>query len=707
MEAYELDHAWVFDLECFPTFFSAIFKHREEVKTYTIYPGVNGVGHQNELVLLLDFLETKPLLVGFNSSQYDNTLLHYLLTYHQALRQIPTEKIVRTLNNLSQAIIGFDDLEEEPRKMIRDLRKMDYFPFIDVLEVIREGYNTKSLKAVMVNLKSPKIQDLPHHYLHEVQPEEVEGILSYNLNDVVGTEDIMHHIAPRLEMRRVLSEKFGTPMFSDADSKIGKTILDTFYAQESGKPIETIARKRTNRTTLRIGDLVFPWVKFTTPTLNTYLDSLKELWITDIQDKGTCNIPPLSFGGIEYVVALGGIHSVDGPGVFETTEESMLLDLDVASQYPNCILNNKVSPQHLDSSTFLKVYQRIVTQRLEAKKLGKVDKAQKVVAEGLKIAANAVYGLMNFQYYWLYDPKCVYQVTINNQLSLLMLIEAMTQKGIQVISANTDGILLQTGKCNLKLVREVYKEWEQSTGFTLEETFYSKYVRRDVNNYLSIKEDGTVKVKGVFIPQGGVLKGYDKPIVAIALRKYFTEDIEPKDLIGKMGVPYTFSNLYVEGEERTTDIYDYCNSVKIGKMYEQVQYHVGPEVLPMQRTLRYYASKEGGQLFKVKNGAPQTLLASSPVTLFNDFQEGPYDLNTQYYLDEVEKIICLIEGKEWIDRTKVVAKVEKLRERETKSLTLYLSYHTKGKTHLKVAQGCRENLISIWEELHTLTPYLT
>ncbi|MDO7847680.1 hypothetical protein Q5H92_15025 [Hymenobacter sp. M29] len=707
MEDYNLDRAWTYDLESFPNFFSCIAKHKEEVRTYTIYPGVEGIGEVNELIALLEFLETRPLLVGFNSFNYDNVLLHYLLTYQQALKVTPTEKIVRTLNNLSQAIIGFDDLEEEPRKVIKDLRKMDYFPSIDVLEVIREGYNTKSLKAVMVNLKFPRIQDLPHHYLHEVQPDEVEGILSYDLNDVVGTEEIMHHIAPRLEMRRVLSEKFGTPMYSDADSKIGKTILDTFYAQESGKPIETIARKRTHRTTLRIGDLIFPWVKFTTPTLNTYLDSLRDLWITDINEKGSCEIPPLSFGGVEYVVALGGIHSVDGPGVFETTEESILLDLDVASQYPNCILNNKVSPQHLDSSTFLRVYQRIVTQRLEAKKQGKTDKAQKVVAEGLKISANSVYGLMNFQYYWLYDPKCTYQVTLNNQFSLLMLIEAMTQKGIQVISANTDGILLQTGKCNLELVRQVYREWEQVTGFTLEETFYSKYVRRDVNNYLSIKEDGSVKVKGVFIPQGGVLKGYDKPIVAIALRKYFTEGVDPKEVIGKMGVPYTFSNLYVEGEERVTDIYDYALSVKIGKMYEEVQYHVGPEILPMQRTLRYYASNGGGQLFKVKNGAPQTLLSSSPVTLFNDYEEGPYDLNLQYYLDEVEKLICTIEGREWIDRSKVQAKVEKLKERETKSLTLYWGYHTKGKTHLKVAQGCRENLIKIWEELHTLTPYLT
>ena len=42
---------------------------------------------------------------------------------------------------------------------------------------------------------------------------------------------------------------------------------------------------------------------------------------------------------------------------------------------------------------------------------------------------------------YLYDPKCTYKVTINLQLCLLMLIEALELKGIKVISANTDGIV--------------------------------------------------------------------------------------------------------------------------------------------------------------------------------------------------------------------------------------------------------------------------
>jgi hypothetical protein len=38
-------------------------------------------------------------------------------------------------------------------------------------------------------------------------------------------------------------------------------------------------------------------------------------------------------------------------------------------------------------------------------------------------------------------------------------------------------------------------EWETKTGFVLEETEYSKYIRSDVNNYIVKKIDGHIKEK--------------------------------------------------------------------------------------------------------------------------------------------------------------------------------------------------------------------
>jgi hypothetical protein len=319
----------------------------------------------------------------------------------------------------------------------------------------------------------------------------------------------------------------------------------------------------------------------------------------------------------------------------------------------------------------------IVDDRMQNKKLGKTDDFAKILSDGLKISINTVYGLFNYKGYWLYDPKATYAVTLNNQMSLLMLIEALYLQNIEVISANTDGIIIRTDKKNKELVDSICSKWEETTGFILEDTFYTKYIRRDINNFLTLKSDGKAKVKGIFIPQGGILKGYDKPIVAIALRNYFTLDIPVEQTIRNIGTPYIFSNLAIEGEERVTDIYDYCMSKKVGSTYQRAEFHYLDSKEEVQRSLRYYASNSGGELFKVKinedkTESYQTLLSSSKVTLFNDYYDSEdYDINYQYYIDECMKVICLIEGRKFVNKEELEEKIAKLQEKVNKNQAKY------------------------------------
>lgn len=676
------------DIESFPNFFSVIFKYKGERYDYIIYED------RNDLKSIVEFCKINNIcLVTFNGIHYDNVIFNYLITYFDALSKLSGKELAANINKLSQAIINFDDLEKKQQRVIRELRYKKYYKFIDVLEVIREGYNVRSLKAVAVNLKWEKIQDLPYHYLHEVKEDEVQSIMDYNYNDVLITERVFEYIQPRIKMREVLSLKYGVNVLSDADSKIAKTTFNKFYVDYSGLRLEEFEHLRSKRTELPIGELIFDWVKFETKELQDYLELLKGLTITDILEQGKCDIPELEFDGNTYTLALGGIHSVDKPGIFEADDNNMLLDIDVQSHYPNCILNNKVSPEHLNQSTFSSVLQMIVDERISNKKLGKSDPSAKILSDGLKISINTSYGLFNYKGYYLYDPKCTYEVTINNQMSLLMLIEDLYLNGVSVITTNTDGTIVMTHPDNLELVRSVYKRWELETGFLLEETFYSKYIRRDINNFLSIKTDNTVKVKGIFIPQGGILKGYDKPIVAIALRNYFVNNIPIETTILNIGTPYIFSNLQIEGEERVTDIYDYCHSKKVGGTYERAEFHEGDNITVVQRTLRYYASNSGGQLYKVKiipesvtedgelipeHESKQSLLVDSKVTLFNDYVDGPYDINYQYYIEEARKVICQIQGQIYIHPDKLNAKIEKLEEAVSKNQAKYDMFISKG-----------------------------
>ena len=79
-----------------------------------------------------------------------------------------------------------------------------------------------------------------------------------------------------------------------------------------------------------------------------------------------------------------------------------------------------------------------------------------------------------------------------------MLVDELHAAGIPVVSANTDGIVIKCRQAQRNQMLAIFAAWERQTGFQTEETRYAALYSRDVNNYLGIKTDGTVKGKGAF-----------------------------------------------------------------------------------------------------------------------------------------------------------------------------------------------------------------
>ena len=79
-----------------------------------------------------------------------------------------------------------------------------------------------------------------------------------------------------------------------------------------------------------------------------------------------------------------------------------------------------------------------------------------------------------------------------------MLIEALSEAGIEVISANTDGITASVKVQDVAAFTAICNTWQENTGFNLEKTVYKKYIRRDINNYIAETAESNVKKKGIF-----------------------------------------------------------------------------------------------------------------------------------------------------------------------------------------------------------------
>lgn len=123
----------------------------------------------------------------------------------------------------------------------------------------------------------------------------------------------------------------------------------------------------------------------------------------------------------------------------------------------------------------------------------------------------------------LYSPALLIQVTVTGQLALLMLIERLSDiVGVEVTSANTDGVTLKCHRDNEADVALVVNEWEALTGFQMERTDYRSVYSADVSNYIAVLTTGAVKLKGVYNYVDRLDKNPDAQIVARAVVDYLT-----------------------------------------------------------------------------------------------------------------------------------------------------------------------------------------
>lgn len=611
---------WVYDVEVFENFFIATFKNpkSQEVRKFIISEQINNGGE------LVDFIlqNSSSWFIGYNSSNYDNQILNCIYKHSFEVSIEPYINITRLLYNVSNAIIHSN---------FKDYKYNLPFREIDLMKI---GRYKKSLKLLGVSLKWHKLQELPYASDILVNKEQIDNIIEYNLNDVLITEQLYYHLLNSIKFRHELSKIYELHLYNESDVGIADRLLEKIYSESTGlKPREFI-NLRTNRKFIKFDWVIFKDIYFDDPELILELESIKNHTYYKDQPFFTKKI---RIADKIYKMGVGGLHSEDEPGLFEETNDTLIIDADISSMYPTTLINNELSPEHL-GKRFLKGFTKIRDDRLKEKESG-----NKVKSEGLKLIMNTTIGKTLNKYSFLYDPLVNIQVTINGQLYILMLIEKLVSNGFKVISANTDGITTLVNKDKKDLYYTICNNWEKKYRYSLEYTIYKKYIRRDINNYLAVKEDGKIKEKGIFSVTeikdfnngtDPLSRGWDKPIVSKALYNYFIYNKPVKDTI-------------LEHK----DIYDFCIAKRIDEKFVN-EFHTIKDGLYnkeiLQRSVRYYVSKTGGILLKTCEEESKTsnYEVNKKVTIFNNYIKyddfNHYDIDYAYYINSAQKIIDLI-----------------------------------------------------------------
>jgi hypothetical protein len=159
-----------------------------------------------------------------------------------------------------------------------------------------------------------------------------------------------------------------------------------------------------------------------------------------------------------------------------------------------------------------------------------------VEANTKKILNNGTFGKLGSKYSIFYHPTGMLQVTLTGQLAILMLIEQLEKFQIPVISANTDGIVLNCPRRLEHTADVIIKWWEDKTGFATEQTDYASIHITNVNNYIAIKPSGEVKCKGAYAPPDPGASGWPNPtggICVTAIIQYLQHGIDLEETIRK------------------------------------------------------------------------------------------------------------------------------------------------------------------------------
>ena len=468
------------DTECYKDYWLIMFATVcGKTKSFDMYPGKK-LDHKGVWRFLTD---PEAEIVTFNGINYDMPMISLALAGADCA----------TLKRASDAIIKGDMKPWEFEKAFGALRITDDVNHIDLIEVLP---GRVSLKIYGGRLHLPKMQDLPYEPDDSITPNMRMPLKTYCRNDLMVTSGAYYAVKEAIELRRAMSEQLGVDVRSKSDAQIAETVLTHTINKQYG----FMPRKQP----LDYSEFTYTppeYIGFADDNLRRLIDALRSAPMK-IKDTGHVEMPevienyPIQINGRSYKIGIGGIHSQESEISHYADENTLLRDIDVVSYYPNLILNMGMYPAAMGPH-FLEAYRSILTERVAAKR------AKDKVKDGLlKITLNGTFGKTSNKYSILYNPSMMIHTTLTGQLSLLMLIEALEKYGIPVVSANTDGIVT---KCPVQLeptLRKIVAAWEKRTNLQTDETNYRAIHSRDVNNYIAIKTDGSVKTKGVFAPAG-------------------------------------------------------------------------------------------------------------------------------------------------------------------------------------------------------------
>lgn len=453
---------------------------------------------------------------------------------------------------------------------------------------------------------------VPFDIKRKLTPEEIADTIKYCRFDVLNTIDVFLKRKNEFDAQMDLLKAFDLPL-----SYLGKT-----QAQLAAVIMDAKRVRFNDDWEIRLPE-------------NVKLGKYQEVaeWFLNENNHYEEAELKIMIAGLEHTIAWGGVHAGIPKTVVTVDEDEVMFDADVGQLYPN----------------IMRIYNLLSRAARKPEMLGYIlDTSMRLKHEGkkkerepYKRQCNIVYGAEGDPFNPLYDPLHRKLVCVFGQVFLIDLIDKIEDL-VTLVNSNTDGIFFKVKKKDVERLKFRVSEWEKRTGLIMEYEEFSKFISKDVNNYLAIKTDGKIHAKGAYVKDLNDLD-YDLPIVNEALRNYMV-----------FGTPVEVTI------NSCTDFRKFQKIVKLSNKYKWVEHERGDRSwytkrgkfhLEFEYTRKYdnkayrvFASTDidDGRLLKCDGVRKPAKFGNTPDHCFiwnGDIKNTPIPdkLDRQYYIDLARK----------------------------------------------------------------------
>lgn len=540
-------------------------------------------------------LDGNYVYVGFNNKAYDNFLIDDIL------HNRPTNYIKLKSDSI---------IKKRPSQFIDFLN-------LDTKEQMQPGFSLKKFESM--SGMAVEESSIPFDYKDEFTIEQILEVCHYNIQDLRATIELYKTRKDYFDGKELLVKEYGTSKTSinysngstAASYLMGRDKLETFEPEDPNIYGVPTGVKLFLENALKVSPEI--------SKLKTKAErekAMRKEWTSLVMEAHS----------MVYTWGFGGLHSAKGrietnkrgtnKIVYDVVDETDVQQWDSGSHFPNIMLrDNLLGP-------VTNKFRNLVTERLKNKALGNP------LAGTQKIIINSVYGLLRLQSSKLYNPKSAIRVNVSGMVAIYNLANKLDLVG-NVYQVNTDGIAFKPyPDVTQDKLDTIKQQWEDDFKLQLEVSSFDRLIQRDVNNYIAVKPNGKLKLKGGAVGQAN----------GVDVTKASKPTIIDHMLVEKLVHNRPFIMTVNEGDFR-----DYCftlksmkSSTQTGKMVDENGKLFDNEVN------RTYATKNGGKVLKEKAGDlenakfPDTPESMS-IANYELPKEPPADLDYSYYIELAEK----------------------------------------------------------------------